>query len=112
MTLKRLLNRPIEILPYQEGEVDEYNDSAPEYGDAVEVLGYFEQTAEDEDTQDRETSASDGLLVLPADSSLTYKDRVRVAGTTYEVDGTVNEVWNPRRQIVNHIEARLRRIEG
>lgn len=111
MTLRGLLTLPIEILPYEEDARDEYNDPTPGFGDPVDELGYFEQTSEDEETEDRETAVSGGLLVLRPEAVLSHKDRIRISGNVYEIDGTVNEVWHPRQKIVHHKEAVLKFIE-
>jgi hypothetical protein len=115
MSLRGLLTLPVEILPYEEGTVDEYNDAAPTFGEPVQVLGYFERTSnnqDNEDTNDRETALSRLLLVLPPETQISYKDRVRISGNTYEIDGTVNEVWHPRQRRVHHKEANLIFVEG
>lgn len=114
MGVERLLTQTVEILPFLEGAVDDYNDPAPGYGSAVEVQAYLErrdERADAEDNRDRETAVSTWLLVVPASAALTYRDRIVYAGNTYEVHGTVNDVWNPRLRRVSHKEADLRLVE-
>lgn len=114
MTLERLLTQTIEILPYEESAVNEYNDPEPGFGDPVEVQGYLEKrdtSGKQEETIDRETAVSRWLLVVGPTAPLGHRDRIAYDGETYEVDGTVHRVWNPRMRRVHHLEAELRRIE-
>lgn len=109
------MTQSIQILPYDEGATDAHNDPVPDFGDPVPVNGYIERKnirTDAELTDDRETPISRWLLVLPNTAELGYKDRVAYDGHTFEVEGTVDKIWNPRTESVHHIEATLKLVEG
>ena len=115
MSIERMFTQDLTILPYGESGVDDYNDPEVVAGTPVSVKGYLERRAErgdPEETRDRETALSRWRVFLPAGTSLTYRDRVTYDGTTFAVDGTPHEVWNPRTRRVHHIEADLLLVEG
>lgn len=111
MSFSGLLTQTVEILPYDETGVDDYNDPAPDFGDPISSPAYLEKRQSNEDNRDRETAVSGWLLFLPASAAIDYRDRVRYGDMTFEVDGTINEVWNPRTASVHHIEVDLALVE-
>jgi hypothetical protein len=115
MSIERLLTQDLLILPYDESGVDEYNDPQPTFGTPVAVKGYIDSGTsrnDSEENRDRETAISRWRLFLPASASLTHRDRVVNGSDVFEVDGHVEEVWNPRTRRVHHIEADLRLVDN
>lgn len=111
MSLTSLLTQDVQILPFEEGAVNEYNDPTPSFGDPVDVKAYVEKRGGDEELEDRETAVSRWLLVLGPGALLDHRDRIVYDGQVFQVDGTVDEVWNPRTASVHHIEADLTLVE-
>lgn len=106
-----MLTQPIEVLPYEEGERDRYNDVTPSFGDPVSYRGYLEQTAATEIVVDRDTLVSSWLLILPPHAELTAKDHVVSGVKTYEVVGEPWRVRDPMTRRTDHVEARLELID-
>lgn len=119
MTLARLLNQPVTVRHYQEGARDALNNATDDWDEGASYDAYLEQRPIQRDLEGaellagRDTRISDFLLVLPSSAVIGPLDRVVDADDrTYEVVGDPQAVWNPRRSVVSHIEAVLRRIEG
>lgn len=112
MSLAGLLNQPLTIQRRGSTSRDEYGNDVPGTISTVEVDGYVEQTAATEITVDRETYTTDWLVVLPAGTPIDGSDRIVHGGKLLEVIGSPHEAWNPRRRMVDHIEARCRESDG
>lgn len=114
MSFARLLTQTVSILPFEQDGVDEYNDPDPTFGDPVEAKAYLEklERQDSEETRDRETAVSRWRLYLLPTTAIGHRDRVLYDGLTFEVHGSVNEVWNPRTRRTHHIEADLNLLEN
>lgn len=89
--------------------------AADDYGDPTEqttettVKGEKQQTGSDERTRDANIGVDTEDLYLAPTATIDAGDRVRIAGTTYELIGPPWTVRHPRTGETTHIEARIRR---
>lgn len=113
MSLARLANQEVEILPFDEGATDEYNNPTPTWPEenVRKTTGWLEQIGERENTDDRNTQITEWTLVIAdPDAELGGRDRVRIDGITYEVIGPPRGPRTPRGR--HHLEVRLRHVDG
>lgn len=109
MTLAANLQRPLTLVTVtHDGPADIYG-NATERTSTAAVLGYIEQTQRGEDTNDRDVSSEEGLLLLPAGTVVNGLSRVVDGAVTWQVDGTPWSVRRPSTNAEHHLEARLRR---
>lgn len=104
------MTRPVTITHRAATDNDIYGNTTDATSGTTTTVGYLEQTAATEVIVDRATYTSEHLLFLPSDTTIDANDRTTVDADTFEVIGPPHNVWNPRLQIVSHIECRLRRV--
>lgn len=107
----RLLRQPLDI-QRMTAQPDGYGSPIlqPD-GDPVTVNGYLHYTSSSEVLTDRDTVTTGWTAFLPAGTELTAYDRISFDGALFQVTGAPQQVWNPRRGLVDHIEARLTEVE-
>lgn len=113
MSLARIANEPIEIIPFDDDAEDEYGNPQSSWSEAKvrKSTGWLEQVGERENTDDRNTQVTEWLLVISdPETELGGRDRVRINGVTYEVIGPPNAQHTPRGR--HHLEAKLRLVDG
>jgi head-tail adaptor len=111
MTIDRLLHDTVVLLHPGAGS-DDYGNPVPTWalGAASQtVSAVVQQIGRAEQTSDRDTPASDWLLVVPAGTAISAYDRVRWQGATFEVIGKPAPWSTPRGP--HHLEARIRLVE-
>lgn len=107
--IRHLLTQTITILNRTTGADDDWGrpgETWPEPG--TDVPGRFELSAPDEDTDEQDVQIGRHRLILMPDVTLSGRDRVRVDGTLYEVDGPPIVHRTPRGP--HHIEAVCRAV--
>lgn len=119
MSLLSLLTQTVTVRHHEEGARDELNNPVDSWPTSTDYPAYLEQrpVGRDEESAEllagRDTRITDFLLVLPATANIGPLDRVVDSDDRlYEVVGDPQNVWNPRKAQVSHIETLLRRIEG
>lgn len=116
MSLDTLLAYTVTVVRMGEVSDDEYGNvisaelSREDYPAWVEPMTGQGRGGGKEETQDRDTQIEDWLLILPANTPITGRDRVEHDGNTFEVIGPPAIRRSPRG--VHHVEARIRHIEG
>ena len=111
MSLAILLSEQV-IVIHPAAATDEYGNPVAGWATGAAsgmVPAAIQQIGRDEQTLDRDTPASDWLLVVPADTELSAYDRVLWQALTFEVVGRPAP-WSSLRG-PHHLEARLRLIE-
>lgn len=104
MTLTPLINRPCKILTRVITGEDDYGNDTHE-DTVVDTVCELQQRQRSEDDGHNELSKTSWLLVLDTGETITARDAVVVDGDRYELDGEPADVWNPRTQLISHIEA-------
>lgn len=112
MSITSLLNQTVTIQRRSATGTDDYGNEVPGTTSSVTTVGYVEQAVAEEITVDRETYVTDWRVFLPAGTAIDGSDRVVHGAKVFEVVGSPHEVWNPRTQIIHHIEARAREVTG
>lgn len=108
MSIGRLLTQPLLVQSVNGPGVDEYGNPAPgEAGPPVTEYGFLEQKDTTETVLDRQTVVSRWKVYLPKDSTVTATGYITFDGKRFQVDGEPWRVFNPRRQVVDHVEANL-----
>lgn len=79
-------------------------------GDPVPVNGYLHYTSSSEVLNDRDTVTTGWTVFVPAGTALSAYDQISFDGALFQVTGQPQSVWNPRRGLVSHIEARLTEV--
>lgn len=109
-----LRNLPHEVTIIRAGAgTDEYGNAVEGWATATEttVRGWLQQTTSDEEAQnDREVSVTRYRLFLGPDADLRARDRVRVNGVVYSIDGEPEYARSLNR--VRYVAAGLERREG
>lgn len=111
MTLTQLLTRTVTIERRGPSGVDDYGNPVQVVTSSATVLGYVEQTAADENTNDRHVASESALLVVLAGTELDAGDTVVVDGTRWQVAGPPWSVRRPGPNVEHHVEALLRRAD-
>lgn len=91
---------------------DRYGNESTDWSAAASwaTKGWLARADQSEDQDGRDALISGWVLRLPVGTDITGRDRVRVDGTTYELDGPPNRPWTPRGE--HHVRCRLRLVEG
>ena len=107
MTLTPLINRPCKILTRVITGEDDYGNDTHEdtVVDTVCELQSLAQRKSNEDEDHNQLSSTTWKLFLNTGETITARDAVVVDGERYELAGEVSDVWNPRTQLISHIEA-------
>ena len=103
----------VEVIPYETTGLDSYGNPVEGYGAPVETLVYgWAPGGSQELTGWQSQVTADLALYAPADFTVGSRDRVRVLGETYDVEGVVEDFnhgpfgWAPG------VRVNLRRVEG
>lgn len=91
---------------------DAYGDSQLDWTAATEAPtnGWLAQQSSSQDLDGRDATATNLVLVLPAGTAITARERVRIDGRTYSVSSEPTRAWTPRGE--HHVEASLEVIDG
>lgn len=108
-----LLTTPVTILRAQP-VTDRYGRDTLDWStpDRTDTVGYLHQETGAEKTADRDTQSAQAVLYLPADTDITGRDRVEVAGHVWGVTGPPDHVIPPGSSAEHHLEVSLRYVEG
>jgi hypothetical protein len=113
--LTRTLTEPLTILEAPR-EDDEYGRDIPNWdeAEAIESVGRFQPSGEDETLVGRDEQRGDMKLFLPPDVTITGRDRViaESTGFVYQVMGPPRRLREPWNETEHHLEVSLRRIDG
>lgn len=104
MNVERLLTRDCMIVHRTTGTTDDYGNEIP--GEAlIDTRCYCEQRRSTEPAGVGERASTDWLVVLPADTTVTVADKVRIDGTLeLEVIGDPWPAHDPWAGQTSHIE--------
>jgi len=112
MSFDRLLNQPLTIQRLPVGAVDELGNETFVMTSSTVTTGYVEQTGEEEIVHDQRTYIAQWHVVLRPTETIGPGDRVIAGAATLEIVGPPQQVWNPRTEVVHHIDARARSVVG
>lgn len=106
MGLSTLMTRTVTI-SHPGIHVDAYGDTQRDWTTATEVdtVGWLAYSSSIENLDGRDATSTMLSLTMPAGTAIGARDRVRIDGRTYEVDGEPTSAWAPRGE--HHIECRL-----
>lgn len=107
-----MMDTPVTVVRAQILE-DRYGDDALDWENAGETqtVGWFNDTSATEVIDGRDALVSHWHLYLPPSADITGRDRVRIAGVLYEVDGPISTASRPGKG-VHHLECHLLLVEG
>lgn len=108
MNVDRLLTLEATVSTVTDSTADRYNDPT-ETATTSTVPCYLEQRRTTDETTGLSVASADWLGIFPASVALTDRDRLAVAGSTYQVYGDPWPVHDPRTGTTSHVEANLRR---
>lgn len=106
---RRFFNVTGQVVPYTDGEQDDWGDVQPEAGRPRTYRGRKEQRTGSERTDSGDVQMSDVVLYLPPNAVVTGHDKWKDADGTYEVVGP------PTRHSpgpLSHVEVSLRHVSG
>lgn len=111
MTLTSLLIHDVTIVTAG-SSTSRYGDTEKDWSTATSetVKGWVSQRSGLEDHDHREAQASEWVLFLHPEATITALDRVTWSGITFEVDGPILPAWSPRGE--HHQEVPLRVVTG
>lgn len=91
---------------------DDYGDPQPDWTAPTEITvkGWWAWVASFEVLDGRDATSTTSKVYLPAGTPITARDRVRIAGRIYEVNGEPMPAWTPRGE--HHIECFLSSVVG
>lgn len=108
----RLLRQPLLVQKTSTTATDDYgNTVVAAEGLPVQVRGLLDFQQSTEVINDRDTVTTQWLAFVPADTDIDALDYVIFNGSTFRVTGQPQQVWNPRRGSVSHIEVRLTEVQ-
>lgn len=108
MSIAHLLTQPLQVQAVGGPGTDEYGNALPgDVGAAVTEFGFLEQRDTTEFVNGRETTVTRWTAFLSADSTVTATGYITFGGQRFQVDGQPAQVWNPRKKVVDHVEAKL-----
>lgn len=106
------LVQPVTIIPQNVLTTNAYGDEVRGPGTPVATTGYLYQQTSTENLDDRDTIVSAWYCDLHAEDVIGPLDQVTFGSQTFYVDGAPQNLWNPRTQLVDHIECRLVVVQG
>jgi hypothetical protein len=106
----RLLRQPISVQRMTVAPDGYGNQIRSVDGSPVTVKGYLDFGSSSEQSTDRDTVTTSWTLFLPATVTISAYDQVSYGDATFQVEGAPQQVWNPRRGLVSHIECRLSEV--
>lgn len=111
MSLASLMIRTVDIIT-PGVRTDGYGDPQPNWMTATEstTSGWLAQQSSTENVDGRNTTSSTLVLVLPAGTAVTARDRVRIDATVYELVSEPLSAWTPRGE--HHIEVFVELVPG
>lgn len=106
MSLATLMVRTVTVITAGT-RTDAYGDPQPNWATATEatVPGWLATSTSIETLDGRDATSTSLTLTVPAGTAVTARNRVRIDGRTYEVDGEPRSAWTPRGE--HHIEMLL-----
>lgn len=109
--LRSLLVRDVDILTAGV-RVDAYGDPQPDWTapTVTATKGWLGPASSFEDLNGRDATTTTFPLTLPIDTPVTARDRVRIDGRIYQVDGEPSRSWTPRGE--HHVEVALKVVDG
>jgi head-tail adaptor len=92
--------------------IDAYGNTVPDWtaADTVAIPARVQQSAQQEDTADRDQQSATFVVFLPAGADVTGSDRLDWSGRTLELLGPPAQVDAYSRP--HHVEARAREVIG
>lgn len=111
MSLATLMVRDVTILTAGT-RTDAYGDTTLDWTSPTSITrkGWLAQQSSTEDLDGRNGTSTGLVLVLPAGTPITSKNRAVVDGVTYEVSDHPTSAWTPRGE--HHLEARVKVVSG
>jgi hypothetical protein len=109
---KALLTVPCTVTRYAQGAADDRGDIPLVGTDSASFCTLFQKTA-NEAIDGNDVQTTTWVLYLPADcADLSGQDRVTTVadGFVYELVGDPSPVRDPRRGLVHHLEAMVKRV--
>lgn len=112
MSLARLMDQPITIL-HAPTAANRYGGNDLDWANATttDTVCWVNDIASTEVVDGRDALVSHWHLYLPAGTAITGKDRVRIDGQLYEVDGPISTASRPGKG-VHHLECHLLLVKG
>lgn len=110
MSLDQLLTTPVTIITPGSMTSTRYNSQLPDwtFPDEVDTIGWLTELSTTEVLDGRDTVLTGWRLFLPAGTTITAVDRVRIDGDTFDVDGQPHSATTPNGE--HHIEVNLTRV--
>lgn len=110
-------NKSVDVLPYQQGARDDFGNPVESWGGPVPtpVYGWGPRSADGaaEPNMPHRDAVIIGLTVYgPPATQIGARDRVVVAGVTYEVDGEIGDWNNGPFGWLPGVSIALKRVEG
>ena len=106
------LNQPVTIVNPGSTTTNAYGEVINVAGVPVVTSGYLYQQTTVEFLVDRDTIVSHWFCDLHAEDVVTAQATVQFGSQVFQVDGAPQNVWNPRLQVVDHIECKLLTVAG
>lgn len=113
MNLARLLTRPLVVYTPTTGTSrNEYGRLEPGAATSVTVNGYIEPANTSEVDVGQQTAPARWWAALPAGTAVAPTSRITVpdSGQSFEVDGAVEQKWNPRRRRIEFVRVELAEV--
>lgn len=109
MSIDNLFTTTVTIVTPATVTSTRYNSERPDWDHPSEVdaIGWLTELSTVEVLDGRDTVVSGWRLFLPAGTAITARDRVRIDGDTFDVDGQPHSATSPAGE--HHIEVTLRR---
>lgn len=114
MTVESLMTQTATLRTRAGEDRSDTGDATLTYSE-TEIVGYFEPEdpigLEGEDLQQRNTQLGRWLGFIPATTELTGFDSLVFDGKVMDLTAAPRPIWNPRLQVMSHIELSLRIVE-
>lgn len=94
------------------GSADAYGNLSLGTVETFNLKGELQLMSSIENQNDRDTVASDWMLLLPAGTPTGRFDLATIDGQSYEVIGQPERIVNPWTGATSHVEARVRSTQG
>ena len=113
MSVQSLMTLPCLITSRAAGTIDEYGDTPVVTTGTEATRCHLERstltsTGTSETTVGSELTRTEAILYLPPSVTVTHESRVDVQGTTYEVVGEPDHVWDADQHQTSHIRCSVR----
>lgn len=106
------LVRDIVLTRRTPGTADQYGNQNLTVDESFALKGELQLMSTTENQEDRDTTVSDWMLILPAGTPAGRFDLATVDGLAYEIIGQPETIVSPWTGATSHVEARLRSTQG